>query len=135
MKASIPFNTILYMWTYFNNNPLGKRTGDCVIRALSIALGCTWDEAYLALSAYGFEMKDMPSSNPVWGSFLQENGFRRAVIPNTCPDCYTISDFSQDHPSGLYVVATGTHVVAVNGAIYDSWDSSREVPVYYFYRG
>ena len=56
-------------------------------------------------------MGDMPSSNAVWGSYLYDHGFRRQIIPNECPECYTIADFCLDHPFGLYVLATGTHVV------------------------
>jgi len=78
----------------------------------------------------------MPSANVVWISFLQDMGFRKHIIPNNCPSCYTIQDFCNDHPKGLYVVGTGTHVVAVlNGRYYDSWDSGDEIPVFYLKGG
>ena len=78
-------------------------------------------------------MKDMPSSNAVWGAYLISKGFHREVIPNTCPDCYTVRDFCVDHPRGAYLLAIGTHVVTVvDGDYYDSWDSGNEIPVYYF---
>ena len=32
------------MYAYFNENPLSKRTGDCVIRALSLVTGYTWEQ-------------------------------------------------------------------------------------------
>lgn len=80
-------------------------------------------------------MCDMPSSNAVWGAYLLDKGFFRSVIPNTCPDCYTVSDFAEDHKHGNYILATGTHVISVkDGIIYDSWDSSNEIPVYYFWK-
>ena len=83
----------------------------------------------------GFLMGDMPSSNAVWGALLRQEGFKRAAIPNTCPDCYTVEDFASDHPEGTFVVGTGNHVVTVkDGLIYDSWDSSQEIPVYYWFR-
>lgn len=35
------------MYIHFNNNPLGRRTADdCSIRAVSKALGISWDEAH-----------------------------------------------------------------------------------------
>ena len=44
-----------------------------------------------------------------------------------------INDFSKEHKDGTFIVATGTHVVAViDGDIYDSWDSSNEIPTYYY---
>ena len=34
------------MWKEFNNNPCGMRVGDCAIRAVSVALGIDWEDAY-----------------------------------------------------------------------------------------
>ena len=121
------------MWVQFNNNPDRALVGDCTVRAISKALGKTWDDTYMGLTMQGFRMKDMPSSNRVWGEYLYENGFRRFIIPDSCPDCYTIKDFCKEHDSGKYILATGTHVVcAVNGSYYDSWDSGDEIPIYYW---
>jgi hypothetical protein len=75
----------------------------------------------------------MPNANNVWDSYLKSKGFYRYVVPNTCPDCYTIEDFARDNPQGTYIVATGSHAVCVkNGDILDNWDSSQEVPAYYY---
>lgn len=121
------------MFQFFNPNPAGRNVGDCVIRAVCKATGQTWEKSYTDLCLQGFMMLDMPSSNAVWGAYLRGQGFKRYVIPNTCPDCYTIGQFAADHPQGLFVVATGTHVVTVDsGTIFDTWDSSNEVPIYYF---
>lgn len=39
------------MYQYFMNNPLGRKTvGDCSVRAISKALGVSWDEAHDMLS-------------------------------------------------------------------------------------
>lgn len=119
----------------FNPNPKQKRVGDCVIRAICKATDQKWDEVYMKICLQGFKMSDMPSSNPVWGSYLKQRGFLQVTIPNTCPDCYTVDDFSKEHPEGVYVLGTGTHVVAVvDGDYYDAWDSGKEIPVYYFRR-
>lgn len=78
-------------------------------------------------------MFDMPSSNAVWSSYLMLNGYKRYAIPNTCPYCYTIKQFTFDHPYGRYLLATGSHVVtAINGNYYDAWDSGNEIPIYYW---
>ena len=37
------------MWVRCNPNPLGKETGDCVIRAIAVATNQSWREAYWAL--------------------------------------------------------------------------------------
>lgn len=123
------------MFMYYNPNPRSIRVGDCSVRALSYALNQNWEETYKQLTDLGFEMGDMPSSNAVWGKLLYDNGFEKFVIPGLCPDCYRIIDFCYDNPEGLFVLATGSHVVAVNnGDYYDTWDSGDEVPIYYWKR-
>lgn len=120
-------------WVYFNPNPAANRVGDCTIRALSLALDKDWDSTYLDVVVEGFITKDMPSSNAVWSNVLKENGFIRYIMDNDCPSCYTINDFCTDNPEGIYVVATGSHVVCVkDGDFYDTWDSGNEIPIYYF---
>lgn len=123
------------MWKLFNNNPTGRNVGDCAIRAVSKALGISWEAAYIMIASNGFGMGDMPSSDSVWGSVLRQNGFYRKAIPNTCPDCYTAEDFAQDNPIGTYVLGFGGHVATIiDGYLYDSWDSSKEIPVYVWFR-
>lgn len=121
------------MYKYYNPNPVGRSVGDCAIRALSKALNITWEEAYARAAANGYLLGDMPSSNSVWGSVLRENKFTRETLD--CPDCYTAEDFCKDHPEGTYVLGFGTHVATVvDGTIYDSWDSSKEIFQYFWYR-
>lgn len=120
-------------WTMYNPNPDGRGKDDCAVRAIAKALGTDWDGAYVLLAAKGFKMKDMQNGNPVWGAVLREHGFRRAGIPNTCPDCYTAEDFATDHPKGTWVLGFGDHVCTIqDGIIFDSWDSSAECPQYFW---
>lgn len=80
-------------------------------------------------------MGDMPSANAVWGTYLRGKGFVRQIIPDTCPDCYTVADFAMDHPSGTYILALSGHVVCViNGDWIDTWDSGGEIPLYYWHK-
>lgn len=119
----------------FNPNPISRKVGDCSIRAVAKALNVDWETAYAMISNAGFNMGDMPSSDSVWGSVLRQHGFYRAVIPNECPNCYTAKDFARDHSDGTFVLGFGGHVATIiNGDLYDSWDSSNEIPQYYWYR-
>ena len=121
------------MWIEYNPNPAQSKAGDCAVRAVAKALNIDWEGAYVKLAVNGFLMGDVISSNAVWGSVLRENGFVREIIPNTCPDCYTLEDFTKDYPKGTYVVALPGHVVTViNGNAYDSWNSLQENPIYYW---
>ena len=122
-------------WIKFNNNPTGRAVGDCAVRAVSVALGVDWETAYELIADAGYAMGDMPSSDSVWGAVLRQHGFYRKSIPNSCPDCYTFADFAEDNPHGVFVLGTGKHTAAiVDGVIYDSWNSSSEIPVYVWYR-
>ena len=120
-------------YIFFNPNPSRKTVGDCVIRAIAKATRRSWEEVYLDVMRKGFELHDMPSSNNVWGAYLKSKGFRRYSIPDSCPDCYTVQDFCDDHPFGTFILATGSHVVTViNGNYFDAWDSGNEVPIFYW---
>lgn len=123
------------MLTHYNPNPAGRIAGDCVIRAISAALGESWQRVYVDLSVQGYMMSDWGNSDPVWGAYLRSRGFERHAIPNTCPACYTVGDFAADHKSGVYVLGTGSHAVTViDGNVYDSFDSRDMIPTFYFER-
>jgi hypothetical protein len=120
-------------YIFYNPNPFDKETGDCVIRAISKILNLDWDRVFVDLFLKAYQEKDMMDKNYVWGSYLSDNGYIRHVIPDTCPECYTIKQFCLDHPKGKFIVATGSHVVAVvNGDYYDAWDSGNKTPIYYW---
>ena len=123
------------MYKYYNPNPAGRVVGDCAVRAVSKALGVSWEEAFDKLATAAYNMADLPNSDSVWGAVLRMNGFYREALPNTCPDCYTARDFCWDNPVGTYVLGFGGHVATVvDGVLYDSWDSSSEIPQYYWTR-
>lgn len=123
------------MWQYYNPNPLERRVGDCSVRAVAKALDISWEEAYGRIAAAGFAMGDVMSSDSVWGAVLRQAGFYRGIIPNQCADCFTAEDFCREHPEGLFVLGFGGHVATVeDGVLYDTWDSSGEYPVYYYFR-
>lgn len=123
------------MWVRYNPNPTGRSVGDCAVRAVAKALDTDWETAYRMISDNGYAMGDMPSSDSVWGAVLRQNGFYRQSMPNRCPDCYTAADFARDNPTGTFVLGFGGHVATiVDGTLYDSWDSSREIPQFVWYR-
>ena len=119
----------------FQNNPVGRKVGDCAVRAVAKALNMGWEAAYIALVINGLQMGDLPSSNSVIGATLRQHGFRRMNLPDNCPDCFTVADFAEENPKGIYIAGTGNHVVTIiDGDWYDSWDSSQEIPQYVWYR-
>ena len=121
------------MHRLYNPNPKVARVGDCAVRALCKALGQGWEETYIDLCLYGLLQGDLPSANAVWGRYLIDRGFRKHILSVQCPWCYTVKDFTKDHPRGTFILALNGHVVTVvDGDFYDTWDSGDEVPLYYW---
>lgn len=124
------------MWVNFNLNPKDKIVGDCTVRAIAHSMDKSWEDVYMDLALLGFRMKDMPSSNAVWARYLDENGYRKGPKIDQCPACYTIKDFCIEHPTGVYIIGTGTHVVSViNGDYYDTWDCGDEYIMIFWMKG
>lgn len=121
-------------YAYYNPNPTRKSVGDCTVRAISRALGQSWEATYTGLALEGFARGDLPNADSVWGPYLKAHGFARRMLPDDCPDGYTVADFAADHPQGTYILSMpGRHVLCVqDGNWWDSWDSGGECPVYFW---
>lgn len=123
------------MFKFYNPNPQGKNVGDCVIRAITKIFNRSWEQIYLDLCIQGYIMSDWGSANAVWGAYLKSKGFERRLIPDDYLNDYTVEEFCKDNPNGDYILALSSHVICVkNGDYYDSWDSGKEIPLYYWER-
>ena len=123
------------MWIEYLNNPCARHVGDCAVRAIALALGVDWEDAYIMLADAGLQMCDVMTANSVIDAVLRRNGFYKELIPATRHDDYTAEDFCRDNPVGTYVLGFGTHVACViNGDLYDSWNISQEIPQYVWMR-
>ena len=121
------------MYLQQNNNPKGKLVDDCVIRAISTAMGKSWNDIFWDLSVLACLESDMLNSNTVWGKYLVSNGFIRRTLPDTCPLCYTVKDFVRDYRKGIYVIGDGSHAIAViDGYYIDNWDSGDRTVLFYY---
>lgn len=126
------------MFKYLNLNPDKRTTTDCVIRAVSFVTDEDWETTFIGIAVECLIYHDMPEYNYIWAEYLRKKGFRKHILPDTCPVCYTVKDFCMDHPLGTYLLVivnyeSGGHVVAVrDGDYYDIWDSGNEVASYYW---
>lgn len=123
------------MWRYFNPNPRKLNVGDCTVRAICAVTGLDWNTVHKALCDLSGDMSDMPSADRVWWTLLEQFGFEKQKLIDRCPDCYTVRDFAEDHPRGMYILGPHEHAVAIiSGDYWDSWDSGATIPSYYFRR-
>lgn len=50
-------------YVFYNPNPAGKFTSDCVVRAIAKLMNFDWDTAYLNLSMAAFDSKSIISAD------------------------------------------------------------------------
>ena len=120
-------------YVYANPNPKKRNANDCVIRAIALAFKKSWEDTYMDICYQGLMMYDMPSSNGTWETYLKNNGYVKRLLPDRCPECYTVKDFCLDFPIGRYILATGSHVLFCEmGDYFDTSDSGNEILSCYF---
>ena len=56
----------------YNNNPLKKKTTDCVIRSLALALNKSWDEIYDLTYKIGKRLKVTQTDKLVYDEILKD---------------------------------------------------------------
>lgn len=138
------------MWIKYNANPIGKRTNDCVIRAISTVMNMSWQQVHDSLCDLSGELYTVPSDNENWSTYLEILGFYRDDIPHRCPeDCQTVAEFADSHKYGRFllntceyevasnhnIIASGSHLIAlINGNWYDTFNSGSEAVVTVFFR-
>ena len=121
------------MWIEKNPNPCRQEEPDCVVRAIAIATGQTWDDVHWDLCFLSHMKCTMPSVNWLWGLYLAKHGFEKFLLPESCPECVTVREFCRRFPKGTYVIGTGSHAVCViDGNYFDMWDSGDETPTYFY---
>jgi hypothetical protein len=120
---------------YYNPNPSGKETSDCVVRALCKATGKDWDEVYRGLFEIGFELKVMPSADPAWKTYLDRvEGFKYCKIPvkkgSRRP---TVDSFAAKNRKGTFILRVANHVVTVVDGYHYDLDDFGDSAVYGYY--
>ena len=105
------------MYKFYNKNPLDIFTDDCVLRAISMAEGTTWDYTYDKLSdlaqSRGLILNDR---NFVLG-YLDGNYTRLPITGEL------IGELVYKYPKNVLLITTRGHIVCSKyGIIYDTFD-------------
>lgn len=131
MIRKIPQDTAYFR--YYNANPKDRRTADCVVRAIAVSSGKSWDKVLDGLVEVAHKYKIMVNDIPCFDRYLQSLGYTKMKQPRK-PDNtkYTGEEFCRDYLGkfilGEYdVVANigGHHTIAiVDRQVVDIWNSS-----------
>ena len=96
------------MYKYYNANTQGRFVNDCVIRAISVAEGKTWDDTYDDLSKIakrnGILLDDVDFIDPLLNYRYDRIPFRHKS---------TVGDFIASNPTGIYLVTMRGHITVI----------------------
>lgn len=110
------------MYKFYNANPKGLFTDDCVLRSISVAEGITWSECQEKLSY--LSNKEAKILNDV--SFVEDYLDKR--YPRKCYNNMTVGEFSKMCPKGHFVVTMNGHITAIiDNVIVDTFDCSKRI--------
>lgn len=109
-----------------NQNPKGRKAGDCVIRAISSALGKTWDEVYQDLAAIGFKIKAMPNEKTTYERYLKQQGWEKHKQPRKVSGFkYVVGELQELTTASRVLISVSKHLTCViDGSIVDSWNTN-----------
>ena len=105
------------MYKYYNANAKGNFVNDCVIRAISVAEGKTWDETYEELSDIaqeeGILLDDVNFVEPLLDSRYERVCYRNKYV----------GEFVEENTDGIFLITMNGHITcSINGVIYDTFD-------------
>lgn len=107
-----------------NVNPKGKKTGDCVIRALSVALGLDYYRVYGELYELSLKLGFIVNDKRVEEKYLVQSGFIKHKQPKKpSGKKYLVGEIDKLCAEDVIVISCAHHLTVVkSGAIVDTWD-------------
>lgn len=107
-----------------NPHPTGKKIGDCVIRAISIAENKKWIDIYKNLCDIGAELQDMPNSKTVYEAYLLRNGWSKQKMPRHISGRrMKLREFADIRGRLTFIANVVKHLTVVeDNTLLDTWD-------------
>ena len=127
------------MWFHYHNaNPKHRITGDCVYRAVSEALGMSWQDAVRELAESAIKTGYSPASKENVDRFLAEHGWTKQKQPRHRDNTkYTGDEFCNALNQGIFNVKGDAIIAKIGGhhevcikddghgfRVWDIWDST-----------
>jgi len=117
------------MYKFYNANVLGNEVDDCVIRAISLAEGNTWDYTYNKLSDLAQAQGRMIDDSIFVRSYL-DSRYERIPTYNK-----TVGEVSGMYPNNICLITMRGHITCsmpngTTGLIIDSFDCRERIAEY-----
>lgn len=120
----------------YNNNPKGRRTKDCAIRAISFATNTTWEHTCEELIKLCTEKGLLPNNKIVVNKYLKLLGYKMQKIPMTENNSlYTVEQFISQiaKEKKTYIIGLSGHLTVVrNKKLYDTFNCSQKLVYNYW---
>ena len=130
-------------YTYYNANPKNKYGGDCVIRAIALATGQSWEQTVRELTELGIKKGLVCNDKKLFPKYLESKGFIQANEPRDCCNRkMTVKEWMKEeqiypgnHKSVIVANAGSHHLICIiDGTVHDTWDSSKQTMHKYWWK-
>ena len=111
---------------FYNANPKGRLTGDCVIRAICTALDKSYEEVYRGLLESCLSTGYSIASKENYSRYLESHGWKKQKQPKKTNNTkYTGKEFCKIRKETCVANIGGHHIVCIkDGKVHDTWDST-----------
>ena len=119
-----------FTYKEYNANFKNKKTTDCVVRAISVALNKSWEDTFKELSEYTLKTGYMWNDNGACGfkKFLKLKGYEKQKMPRREDNTrYTVKEFIEElaNKNSTYIISVAGHLTVVKDlTLIDIWDCS-----------
>ena len=113
---------------FLNVNPKGKAAGDCVARAISQALGKSWEDTIREMTEFGIKKGYTFNEDKTVKAYLESQGYTTYSEPRNAQNKkISLKEFLKWFPHITAVVKVGSHHITYvkDGKCYDSWDCTK----------
>ena len=115
----------------YNNNPKNRKTADCVVRAISLALDKSWEDVYLSMVNFGLKQGLVFNDKRNVKKYLEKYVYLKTEpMPRRNDNTrYTLEEFADElaQTNKTYIVSVAKHLTVVkNKKLFDTWDCSKK---------
>ena len=110
-----------------NVNPKGRKTCDCVVRAIASAENKNWKDVLIDLTEYSLKYGYMVNDKKNFQKYLKDLGYEKLPMPkDENGKKVKLKSFKYDSDK-IYLVGIKQHLTCVKkGVLIDDWDCSEK---------